>query len=92
MCALLALILIIVWQKNRTSLILSLLILFGFIFSPLLQDETILIQERDFYGVKKVIDKQGTHALINQSTVHGLQVMDEKNLMEVVLIMERFDP
>lgn len=78
MCALLALILIIVWQKNRTSLILSLLILFGFIFSPLLQDETILIQERDFYGVKKVIVKQGTHALINQSTVHGLQVMDEK--------------
>lgn len=78
MCALLALILIIVWQKNKTSLILSLLILFGFIFSPFLQDETILIQERDFYGVKKVIDKQETHALINQSTVHGLQVMNEK--------------
>lgn len=77
-CAFLALLLIVVWQKDRTSLILSLLILFGFIFSPLLQDDTILLQERNFYGVKKVIDRQGVHALINESTVHGLQVMGEK--------------
>ncbi|CAM2984425.1 spermidine synthase [Legionella steigerwaltii] len=78
LCALLALVIIVIWQQNRTSLILSLLILFGFIFSPFLQDDTILVQERDFYGVKKVVDRRGLHALINQSTVHGLQVMEEK--------------
>jgi spermidine synthase len=79
-CALLALLIIAVWHKSKSSLFLSLLILFGFIFSPLLQDDTILVQERDFYGVKKVVDKQGIHALINQSTVHGLQDMGEKKL------------
>ncbi|PWY57051.1 spermidine synthase [Legionella qingyii] len=77
-CAFLALIIIVIWQKSKISLILSLLILFGFIFSPLSQDDTVLMQVRDFYGVKKVIDKQGVHVLINQSTVHGLQVVGEK--------------
>ncbi|WP_454780729.1 spermidine synthase [Legionella sp. WA2022007384] len=77
-CALLTLIIIVVWQKSKISLILSLLILFGFIFSPLSQNDTILMQARDFYGVKKVVDKQETHVLINQSTIHGLQVIGEK--------------
>lgn len=77
-CAILALIIAVVWQKSKTSLILSLLILFGFIFSPALQDDVILMQVRNFYGVKKVIDRQGIHALINQSTVHGLQVTGER--------------
>lgn len=77
-CALLALIFLVISQKDRTSLICSLFLLFGFIFSPLLQDDTVLVQERNFYGVKKVIAKEGVHALINQSTVHGLQAMNEK--------------
>ncbi|QLZ68250.1 spermidine synthase [Legionella sp. PC1000] len=77
-CAILALIVIVIWQESKTSLILSLFILFGFIFSPLLQNDSILIQVRNFYGVKKVINKQGTHVLINQSTVHGLQASGEK--------------
>lgn len=76
-CAILALIIIVIWQESKTSLIVSLLILFGFIFSPLLQNDSILVQVRDFYGVKKVIDKQGIHVLINQSTVHGLQAAGE---------------
>lgn len=77
-CAILALIVIVIWQESKASLILSLFILFGFIFSPLLQNDSILMQIRNFYGVKKVIDKQGTHVLINQSTVHGLQATGEK--------------
>ncbi|WP_182393604.1 fused MFS/spermidine synthase [Legionella sp. PC997] len=77
-CALLALIIIVVWQKSKSSLIVSLLILFGFIFLPFSQTETMLIQARNFYGIKKVIDKQGTHVLVSQSTVHGLQVLGEK--------------
>lgn len=73
--AILALIVLVIWQQSKVSLFLSMLILFGFIFSPYLQEEHILLQERNFYGVKKVVDKEGTHALISQSTVHGLQFM-----------------
>lgn len=75
----LVLIMLAVWQHSRTSLFLSLFILFGFIFSPLLQDDKILLQERNFYGVKKVIDKGVVHALISQSTVHGLQLDTQKS-------------
>lgn len=73
--AILALLVMLVWQRNKISLFLSLSILFGFIFSPALQEEHILIQERNFYGVKKVVDRSEIHALISQSTVHGLQTM-----------------
>lgn len=77
-CALAALIVIVIWQNNKSSLILSLFILFTCIFSPLLQEDAILLQIRNFYGVKKVIDKQGIHVLMSQSTIHGLQAMGEK--------------
>lgn len=74
--AILSLIVLVVWQRSKISLFLSMFILFGFIFSPALQEEDVLIQERNFYGVKKVVDKGGAHALISQSTVHGLQLMN----------------
>lgn len=74
--AILSLIVLVVWQRSKISLFLSMFILFGFIFSPALQEEDILVQERNFYGVKKVVDKGGAHALISQSTVHGLQLMN----------------
>lgn len=77
LCAFLALIVLVVWQKSKTSLFLSLLLLFGFIYSPHL-NESILLQTRNFYGVKRIIEKQGVHALINQSTMHGLQDMSDK--------------
>lgn len=73
--AILALTVLVVWQRDKISLFLSLLILFGFIFAPQLQEDTILVQERNFYGVKKVVDKGGVHGFISQSTVHGLQIM-----------------
>lgn len=80
--AILALMIIAVWARSKLSLVVSLLILFGFIFSPYLQEENILVQERNFYGVKKVVDKgegnDAVHALISQSTVHGLQLMGKK--------------
>ncbi len=74
--AILSLVVLVVWQRSKISLFLSMFILFGFIFSPALQEEDVLIQERNFYGVKKVVDKGGAHALISQSTVHGLQLMN----------------
>jgi len=77
--AILALTIIVVWQQSKVGLFLSLSVLFVFIFSPLLQENHILLQERSFYGVKQVLDKQGTHVFISQSTVHGLQPAGEQN-------------
>lgn len=74
----LALLVLVVWQESKISLFLSMLILFGFIFYPGLQEDTILVQQRNFYGVKKVVENKGIHALISQSTIHGLQIMNEK--------------
>jgi spermidine synthase len=76
-CAILALVVLTGWQQSKWSLVLSMLILFGFIFIPSLQEQNILIQERNFYGVKKVVDKGVAHALISESTVHGLQLMND---------------
>jgi len=36
------------------------------------------LQERNFYGVKQVLEKQEAHALVSQSTLHGLQFLNEK--------------
>ncbi|HRD69846.1 MAG TPA: fused MFS/spermidine synthase [Legionella sp.] len=76
-CAIIALIIMVVWQNNKFSLFLSLLILFIFLFSPLGEVNHILLQQRNFYGVKQVVDKENTHVLISQSTVHGIQNMGE---------------
>lgn len=76
--SILALILIVVWSQSKMSLFVSMFLLFAFIFAPELQSDKILVQKRDFYGVKKVVDANGTHALISQSTVHGLQYMEQK--------------
>ncbi|MGC1181979.1 fused MFS/spermidine synthase [Legionella sp.] len=75
--AILALVVAVVWQRSEINLFFSIFILFGFIFSPALQKEDVLAQERNFYGVKKVVDKGMVHALISQSTVHGLQFMGD---------------
>lgn len=75
--AFLALVVIAVWQQNKTSLFLALLILFVFIYTPALQENQVILQERNFYGVKQVLKREGTHVLISQSTIHGLQLVNE---------------
>lgn len=75
--AVLALIVLVVFQQSKFSLVASLFILFAFIFLPALQQDEILVQERNFYGIKKVVNRGTTHALISQSTVHGLQFMGD---------------
>lgn len=72
------LIVLVVWKQSKSSMFFSMLILFVFIFSPLFQQDNILLQERNFYGVKQVLEKNRVHALISQSTLHGLQPIDEK--------------
>lgn len=57
----------------------------GYVLSVLLgvswfKADTILYQQRNFFGVKQVIAKASAHALIHQNTLHGLQFMnDTKN-------------
>lgn len=67
------------WRKNKWDLVLSVMTLFVFIFSPALEKNTLLFQERNFYGVKQVLSvNHSAHVLISQSTVHGIQPMDEE--------------
>ncbi|HAT3857432.1 TPA: spermidine synthase [Legionella pneumophila] len=74
--AILALGIIVIWHRNKINLVLSMLILFVFLYFPPLQDKQILLKERNFYGVKQVFKKDDVHALISQSTLHGMQVMN----------------
>lgn len=75
-CALLALILIVVFYQSKVDLFLAIIILFSFIFYFHGGEQRVLLQQRNFYGVKQVLDKTGVHVVISQSTVHGLQDMN----------------
>jgi len=76
--ALSALALLVVCQQSKVSMFLSMSILFVFIFSPYFQTDNILAQERSFYGVKRIVQKDGAHLLMSQSTLHGFQLVGEK--------------
>lgn len=75
--ALAVLVLVVATQLSKASIFCSLLILFVFIFNPVIQQQNNLLQERNFYGVKQVLNKDGVHVLISQSTLHGLQTANE---------------
>jgi spermidine synthase len=66
-------------QKKRLNLMMSLILLsiFGLKEYLFTSDEMMSIQ-RNFYGIKKIINKNNLHILTNQSTVHGFQnILDE---------------
>lgn len=68
--------LIFLLHKKRTSFIVSLsfLCIFG-LKTYLFKNDEILDIQRNFYGMKKVSQKNQFHLLINQSTLHGFQDM-----------------
>jgi spermidine synthase len=73
------LLLIFIFQKNRLNLMLSLIFLsiFGLKEYIFTSDELMSIQ-RNFYGIKKITNKDNLHILLNQSTVHGFQnILDD---------------
>ncbi len=76
--AIFALILIAITQQNKFSLFFAMLILFGLLFMPFFNENHILLQERNFYGVKQVLEKENAHVLVSQSTLHSLEFMNEK--------------
>lgn len=76
--ALIGLGLIVSVNQSNLHLFISMFMLFGLIFLPVFQQNQILLQERNFYGVKQVTSYKGAHVLISQSTIHGLQFKNEK--------------
>jgi spermidine synthase len=75
--AVIALGLIVCARQSKLYLFLSMTILFGLIFIPVFKEKHILLQERNFYGVKQVVEYRDAHALVSQSTVHGIQFIDK---------------
>lgn len=72
--------LIVTVQQSKSSLFCSMSLLFGFIFLPMFQQQHVLLQTRNFYGVKNVIEFKDAHVLLHQSTLHGFQYTHEKKL------------
>ncbi len=72
--AILALSIALIWPKSVRSLLLSIAILFAFIFMPWFKPVQVLSQQRNFYGVKQVFAQAGAHVLLSQSTIHGFQI------------------
>jgi hypothetical protein len=63
------------WRPKRFGLAALAMLLLSLL--PL-GSQTVIFQQRDFYGVHKVVtDPAGTrHALIDGGTIHGLELMD----------------
>lgn len=69
--------LILLWPGHRSHLFLRLLILFMFVLNPGLKSKEILVQKRNFYGIKQVFSQAGAHVLMSQNTLHGYQMQNE---------------
>ncbi len=70
----LALCILLVWPKNRINLFMGMAILTIFLFNPWFKPMKLLIQQRNFYGVKEVLALPGAHALLSHNTLHGFQI------------------
>ena len=77
-----ALCLIVFKTSSVYSLLLSMAILFIFVFIPWFHPTEILSQQRNFYGIKQVFSKSGAHVLMSQSTLHGFQVPSEEHMTD----------
>lgn len=64
--------------KNKTDFIIAMTFILSFTFLPK-NEWRVLVQERNFYGVKRVVEKENLHVLMNQSTIHGVQYMDKQS-------------
>lgn len=65
---------LVIWaHTSHLNLVLSLAVLLIVIYLPSFQENNIFLQKRNFFGVKKVIAREGIRAFMSQSTLHGLQ-------------------
>nr|WP_302473912.1 fused MFS/spermidine synthase [Legionella sp. PL877] len=70
----LALCLALLWARNSIGLFVGVSILFFYLFSPWFKGTQVILQQRNFYGVKQVFSLAGTNVLMSQNTVHGFQL------------------
>lgn len=68
---------LVVWTKSMRSLVLGIGVLFFYIFSPWFHSAELLIQVRNFYGIKQVIQKLGVNVLMSNTTNHGIQLVGQ---------------
>lgn len=68
----------VLWPGNRFNLALSLgpLLVVALLNSGL-KDGLVLVQKRNFYGIKQVVKLADAHALLSHTTVHGFQLPGE---------------
>ncbi len=67
-----------IWQPRRLHMITSLLLISIFTLVIPNQINTVLAQQRNFFGVKKIVKFGNMHVLFNHTTIHGLQVLTLK--------------
>lgn len=65
--------------KRRTMFIFITVIAIALCILPKFRHEHVLSQQRNFYGVKQVFSRGGAHVLMSQNTLHGFQVLSDKN-------------
>ncbi|MBA3535359.1 MAG: fused MFS/spermidine synthase [Tatlockia sp.] len=71
-----ALSLLVIWPKNKVSFFSGLTIILVFLFGPWFKQNEIINQQRNFYGVKQVLQSKEARVLISQSTLHGFQMLN----------------
>lgn len=66
------------YPRSRRSLFLGLAACLLVLYKPWYKQESLLNKVRNFYGIKTVVKDNKAHYLINQTTVHGLQLLQDK--------------
>ncbi|QDP73489.1 spermidine synthase [Legionella israelensis] len=74
-----------IWQQSARSISLAFAILFIFLFVPWFKHSDVLLQQRNFYGIKQVIAKGNVHALMSQTTIHGFQLLNNPESLKGTL-------
>jgi spermidine synthase len=73
-----ALVVLVLFSNHARVLFISMAILFAYLFLPGLRADPTLYQNRNFYGVKQVFERDKVHALMSENTLHGFQVMGSR--------------
>lgn len=73
----LALIFAFIWPKNRLTIFISVIILLVYSMSTWFKPAELIVQQRNFYGVKQVLSMFGSRVLLHQNTIHGFQLQGE---------------
>lgn len=71
-----ALLVMTIWQQSTRSVFLAFSLLLLFVLTPWFKSTDVLLQKRNFYGIKQVVAKGNMHGLMSHTTIHGFQLLD----------------